>query len=147
MRGREIHHPMRGWPRKEKRVAWLVLRAHGRRTPEFIVFSGRGRCSFHVRNRGPIQATPKGKVTSKLGRTIMTGACSTGAVEPARVPFQRRGDEQVLKEHRGWRDGECVGACPFQSRFYRSVCSSDRPPALDKVECLSFQFHKLRRCL
>lgn len=86
-------------PAKRRGVAWLVLRAHGRRTPEFIIFSGRGRCSFHVRNRGPIQATPKSKGTSKLGRTIVTGARSTDAVEPARVPFQRRGNQQAWKEH------------------------------------------------
>ena len=55
-------------------VARLVLRAHGRRTPEFIVLSDCGRCSFHVRNRGPIQATPKSKGTSKLGWTIMSSA-------------------------------------------------------------------------
>ena len=33
MRGREAHHAMRGWPRKEKWAARLVLRTHERRTP------------------------------------------------------------------------------------------------------------------
>ncbi len=57
-----------------------------------------GRCSFHVHNSGLIQATPKSKVTSKLGRTTLVGARSMGAVEPARVPFQRRGYEQAWRE-------------------------------------------------
>lgn len=38
----------------------------------------------------------KGKVTSKLGRTIMTGARATGAVESARVPFHGRVETSEL---------------------------------------------------
>ena len=57
-------------PQERRRVAWLVLCAPGRCTLEFIVLLDCGRCSFHVRNRGPIQATPKSKVTSKFGWII-----------------------------------------------------------------------------
>lgn len=69
-------------PQREKGVARLVLCAHGRRTPEFIVFSGKGRCSFQVRNRGPIQDPSKGKVTSKLGRSYFdTAVLQDGQLE------------------------------------------------------------------
>lgn len=69
------------------------------------------------------------------------GRCSLNGrsgISAGAVPEE--GKRASWKKHGGWRHGESVGACPFQPRLYRYVRYSDRPDALEKVECLSFQF-------
>jgi len=86
-----------GAPQREEGVTWLVLRAHGRRTADFIVFSAYGRCSLHVRNREPSQATPRRKYRASLEGPSLGGAHSMGVVKSGRVSFQKKGKNKFCR--------------------------------------------------